>query len=76
MQAAAGASAAAPASRAIRSDASVPIAPTTGPPTICPPLSNMSLADSAVARTDGSIRPTIQPDTSGYSTGRSTETTR
>src|SRR5215469_4757017 len=36
----------------------------------------MSLADNAVARTEGSIRLTIQPDTSGYKTGLSTETTR
>ena len=65
MQPAAGPSAAAPTSKAMRIDASVPMTPMTGPPTICPALSNMSRADSAVARTDDSIRLTIQPETSG-----------
>ncbi len=50
--------------------------PITGPPTIWPALSNISCADSAVARTDGSIRRTIQPVTSGLITGRRTSTAR
>jgi hypothetical protein len=73
---AAGISAAAPATSAIRIVARTPITPTTGPPTIWPPLSNISVADSAVARTLASTLPTTQPVTSGENSGRIVTTAR
>src|SRR6202034_2163401 len=73
---AAGASEAAPATSAMRIVARTPITPTMGPPTIWPPLSNMSVADSAVARTLESTLPRTQPVTSGEKSGRMLTTAR